>query len=174
MGKYSEFDRRANDTYDTPFKGVLPLLPFLEKKSFCEPCAGKGDLVNHLIAQGMSCEWFSDLEPRANHIPKLNAFDITWSPTQIITNPPWTRSILHPMIEHFSSRCDTWLLFDADWMHTTQKGVTNRLMRNCHKIVSVGRLKWIEGSKNTGKENCAWYLFRPTPNQDAPLFYDRI
>ena len=38
----------------------------------------------------------------------------------IITNPPWDTKILHPMIEHFRSQNTTWLLFDADWMHTKQ------------------------------------------------------
>ena len=32
-------------------------------------------------------------------------------------------------------------------------------MTYCSKIVSVGRVKWIEGSKGVGKDNCAWYLF---------------
>lgn len=41
-------------------------------------------------------------------------------------------------------------------MHTRQSAP---LMHNCRKIVSVGRVKWIPGSKMTGKDNCAWYLF---------------
>ena len=28
-------------------------------------------------------------------------------------------------------------------------------------VVSVGRVKWIPGSKMTGKDNCAWHLFWP-------------
>ena len=32
-------------------------------------------------------------------------------------------------------------------------------MHRCEKIVSVGRVKWIPGSKMTGKDNCCWYLF---------------
>ena len=73
-----------------------------------------------------------------------------------ITNPPWERKFLHQFIETWIDICPTWLLFDADWMHTKQSAV---LMTYCKKIVSVGRVKWIEGSKNTGKDNCCWYLF---------------
>jgi hypothetical protein len=60
------------------------------------------------------------------------------------------------MIEHFSAMRPTWLLFDADWMHTLQSAP---YMKWCRKIVSVGRVKWIPDSTMTGKDNCAWYLF---------------
>ena len=74
----------------------------------------------------------------------------------IITNPPWDREILHPMIEHFSALRPTWLLLDADWIHTKQSAPFMPWLR---KIVSVGRVKWIPDSKMTGKDNCAWHLF---------------
>ena len=74
----------------------------------------------------------------------------------IITNPPWTREIMHPMIDRFRYLAPTWLLFDADWMHTKQAAP---YMPYCSDIVSVGRLKWISGSKHVGKDNAAWYRF---------------
>jgi hypothetical protein len=74
----------------------------------------------------------------------------------IITNPPWSRNILHGMIDRFASLAPTWLLFDADWAFTKQ---SEPYMDRCQMIVAVGRVKWIEGSKNTGKDNCAWYNF---------------
>jgi hypothetical protein len=76
--------------------------------------------------------------------------------THIITNPVWTRPILHRMIEHFSAMRPTWLLFDADWLHTKQSAPYQHL---CRKVVSVGRLIWIEGTTTSGKDNCAWHLF---------------
>ena len=78
------------------------------------------------------------------------------SADSFITNPPWDRSILHPLIMHLSDIAPTWLLFDADWMHTRQ---STEYMVRCSQIVSVGRVKWIPDSKMTGKDNCAWYLF---------------
>ena len=32
-------------------------------------------------------------------------------------------------------------------------------LRHCSDIVTIGRVKWIEGSKHTGKDNHAWYRF---------------
>ena len=58
------------------------------------------------------------------------------------------------MIEHFADFKPTWLLFDADWMHKT----INSLLDNVEKVVSIGRVKWIEGTKSVGKDNCCWYL----------------
>ena len=71
-----------------------------------------------------------------------------------ITNPPWDRKILHPLIKHLSNMAPTWLLFDADWMHTRQ---SRKYIKHCSMIVSVGRIKWF--GNMTGKDNCAWYLF---------------
>lgn len=33
------------------------------------------------------------------------------------------------------------------------------LVRQCSAIVAVGRLRWIEGTKMKGKDNCAWHRF---------------
>jgi hypothetical protein len=83
-----------------------------------------------------------------------------------ITNPAWRRDVLHPIITNLSARLPTWLLFDADWMHTRQAAPYLPL---CRKIVSVGRVKWIPDSPFTGKDNCAWYLF--DANSDAPAVF---
>ena len=41
------------------------------------------------------------------------------------------------------------------------------------KIVSVGRVKWIEDSPFTGKDNCCWYLF--DAREEAPAeFIGRV
>jgi hypothetical protein len=77
-----------------------------------------------------------------------------------ITNPPWTRNLLHPLIVHLLGQHDTWFLFDADWAHTKQ---AEPYLPFCHKIVSAGRIKWLEGTENdkghSPMDNCAWYLF---------------
>jgi hypothetical protein len=62
----------------------------------------------------------------------------------------------------------TWLLFDADWVHTKQSAP---FMPYCRKIVSVGRVRWIEGTKMTGKDNVAWHLF--TAEEGTTEFYGR-
>ena len=159
MGKRSTFDRVPRDFYPTPPEAVAPLLPHLPFGAmFAEPCAGDGALVHALEAGGMSCIEALDIEPLTEIAEQGDALD--WFPDQsvdfIITNPPWGRSILHPMIRHFASLRPTWLLFDADWMHTRQSVPFLPLLR---AVVSVGRVKWIPDSKMTGKDNCAWHLF---------------
>lgn len=160
MGKRSSFERIPRDFYPTPPEAVAPLLPHLEFGTmFAEPCAGDGALVRALEAAGMSCIEALDIEPQADWIEKMDALD-GWGPDLsvdvIITNPPWSRPTLHAMIRCFAAVRPTWLLFDADWMHTVQSAPFVPLLR---KVVSVGRVKWIPGSKMTGKDNCCWYLF---------------
>jgi hypothetical protein len=131
MGKRSSFDRKPRDFYPTPAAAVAPLLPHIKDiKSFDEPCAGGGALIDILEATG----------------------------------------VLHQLIIHLSSLAPTWLLFDADWAHTKQ---AVPYLERCRKIVSVGRVKWIPDSKMTGKDNCAFYLFR-SGTASAPIeFYGR-
>jgi hypothetical protein len=74
------------------------------------------------------------------------------------------------MIEHFSAIRPTWLLFDSDWIHTQQSAP---YMASLQKIVSIGRIKWIPGSKMTGKDNCAWHLFDKNNTQPTE-FWGRI
>ena len=74
----------------------------------------------------------------------------------IITNPPWSRPVLHQLIDHLRQLCPTWLLFDANWAHTQQAAAH---LRFCSRIVSVGRVKWIEGTAMTGKDDAAWFRF---------------
>lgn len=166
MGKRSDFKRRAQDAYDTPESAVLPLLPHLEFGAmFSEPCAGAGRLMRALESHGLSCVWASDIEPRhpdVCHEDAMEVVPIVDSADLIITNPPWSRPILHSMIERFSWVRPTWLLFDADWMHTKQ---AIPYLTWCRKIVSVGRVSWMENG-TSGKDNCAWYLF--DQNADGP------
>lgn len=177
MGKRSTFARIERDCYATPAAAVAPLLPHLEYgTAFVEPCAGDGALVRHLEAAGMSCQWAYDIEPQADWIDKLDALDMDrnqcgdTSADCIITNPPWNRKLLHPMIEAFSYAQPAWLLFDAAWAYTKQSAP---LMKFCHKIVSVGRVKWFPESKMTGKDDCSWYFFDQSQNAEGAMFYGR-
>lgn len=166
MGKRSNFKRRPQDEYDTPETAVIPLLSHLPRKFiYCEPCVGSGDLWRAISKHKEAYAIMSDIRLRgemvfSNSCKEKDALKMLPSELAdvdyIITNPPWTREILHPMIEHFAAIKPTWLLFDADWMHTKQ---ATPYLRLCQKIVSVGRVKWIPDSPHTGKDNCAWYLF---------------
>ena len=74
----------------------------------------------------------------------------------IITNPPHTRDVMHQLIEHFQAIAPTWLLIDLDWVANLQ---ATPYLAKCSDIVVIGRVKWIENSKFTGKENYGWYRF---------------
>ena len=172
MGKRSDFERVERDFYPTPMSAVLPLVPFLKPNTiFVEPCAGNGILIDHIQAYGHKCTFGIDIEPQW---PIQRVGDATCDTfnmdgaTCFITNPPWDRKILHPIIENLSNQAPTWLLFDPDWMHTKQ---SKEYMKRCEMIVSVGRVKWIQDSKSVGKDNCAWYLFDKQTNTNAKTIF---
>lgn len=159
MGKRSDFQRIERDFYPTPQAAVQPLIPHLPSSgTFAEPCAGNGALIDHIEeGSGLICKIATDISPQRSDIGPGDALEQRFDDIDIIiTNPPWDRKILHPMIEFFSDQAPTWLLFDADWAHTKQSA---ELMKRCIAIVSIGRVKWFPDSKMTGKDNCAWYLF---------------
>ena len=169
MGKRSNFERNPRDFYPTPNEAVIPLLPHLpEKGLFAEPCAGDGRLIEHIEElTSLSGYWMTDIEPHADFIGNGDALTDKIVGCDIcITNPPWDRKILHPLIDNLSNQLPTWLLFDADWMHTKQ---SVPYIKMCSKIVSVGRIKWF--GNMTGKDNCAWYLFDWEVNNT--IFYGR-
>jgi len=178
MGKRSNFTRVERDYYPTPLKAVEPLIDHLPLQGFTyiEPCAGDGRLVNHIseLTEGSGvCVYKSDIQPRAPDIKTNDALSIIMAADEVefcITNPPWDRKFLHPFIQWYTSQMPTWLLFDADWMHTKQSAAS---MTYCKKVVSIGRVKWIEDSKSVGKDNCCWYLF--DYNHTGPTeFYGRL
>jgi hypothetical protein len=166
MGKRSDFVRKERDWYPTPMKAVEPLLPhLLPGTKFDEPCAGDGQLVEHLITHGHLCTSMSDIEPQRGDIEQYDIFDIQHcSGDYFITNPPWDRKLLHPIIETLAGIAPTWLLFDSDWCHTKQ---SVPYMQYCSKIVSIGRIKWIPDSKMSGKDNCCWHLFDKNDNSET-------
>jgi hypothetical protein len=171
MGKRSNFERKERDFYRTPYEAVVPLVPHLEDVLvYIEPCAGDGTLIDHIPL----CSWGYDIEPQKSCIRKKDALSWVEGETQyathFITNPPWSREILHPIIDRLSSLLPTWLLFDADWAYTKQ---SIPYMEYCRKIVAVGRVRWFPESKMTRKDNCSWYLFdKNTTGQTQ--FYARI
>lgn len=159
------------DFYPTPAGAVAPLLRHLEPGTrFCEPCAGDGALINHLEAAGHRCASAWDIEPLRSDIARHDARErLCGNIDCFITNPPWSRPVLHDLIAHLSSQAPTWLLFDADWMHTRQAAPFMPWLR---KVVSVGRVRWIPDSPFIGKENCCWYLFDACSHAPA-LFVGR-
>lgn len=153
MGKRSDFPRIERDYYPTidprAWSALKPHLP--EKFTYAEPCYGEGHLAKMIEGDLV---YSSDISDGVDAL-SLKAEDLCGA-DYIITNPPWSRKILHPLIDHLRQMRPTWLLFDASWAHTKQ---SSELIKYCSKIISVGRLRWIEGTTMTGKDDCCWYLF---------------
>jgi hypothetical protein len=153
MGKRSSFERIPRDFYVTPYGAVPPLIPHLRGvRTFAEPCSGDGALVRHLESFGLRCGYAGDIATGQDAL----VLDQYGGAQVIITNPPYTRPVMHALIEHFAGILPTWLLLESDWAHTKQAGP---FMPSCSDIVSVGRLRWIAGTTMSSKENFAWYRF---------------
>ena len=168
MGKRSNFERREADFYPTPRAAVLPLIPFLRGiRRFAEPCCGEGDLVRHLESFGLTCVYAGDIATGQDAL-KLTAADYNGADAGI-TNPPWSRDVLHALISHFQNIAPIWLLLDADWKQTRQAAP---YLPHCSDIVAIGRVKWVEGSKHTGKDNACWYRF-DVRHKAGPVFHWR-
>lgn len=168
MGRRSNFERRKNDAYQTPPAAVQPLIPFLRGiRTFAEPCCGEGKLIAELERLGLFCTFRGDIETGFDAITGAEILGSKFD--AIISNPPWTREIMHPMIHRFQSIAPTWLLFDAAWAHTRQ---AVPFIDQCSHIVSVGRVKWIEDSKFSGKDDSAWYRFH-VQHSGGPRFFAR-
>ena len=154
MGKRSNFIRRKADAYHTiDFRAVKALQPYITNIDvYAEPCVGDYDLVKQLAKIGKRVSYVGDIKTGKDALEaKL------WGQAQaIITNPPWTRTLLHPLIKHFMHELPTWLLFDSDWAYNKSSAP---YLLYCTDIVAVGRLRWIEGTTQTGKDNVSWYRF---------------
>lgn len=115
----------------------------------------------------MACCDMFDIAPQHPDVEREDALgDGAWSRLTepsvdcIITNPPWNRKVLHPMMMAFRRAKPTWVLHDANWLFTKQAGPFLPYVR---KIVVIGRVKWIEDSKMTGKDDSVWTLHMATP-----------
>ena len=164
MGKRSNFEPIPRDFYPTPFAAVRPLTPHLGRvRTFAEPCCGDGALVRHLESFGLRCVYAGDIATGQNAL----ACD-SYGGVPVITNLPYQRKLMHALIMHFMRAAPfVWLLIDFDWSATRQAAP---FLRHCTDVVPVGRLRWIEGSEHTGKDNFAWYRF-DARHKAGPIFH---
>jgi len=164
MGKREavKFDKKPRDSYYTiDPAATLALVPHLDPlNNYVEPCAGGGDLIKQIRAlNGPFCVGSYDIEPQDPNITQRNCLTLSerdlWGVDLFVTNPPFTWSVLKPIIDHLTSLRPAWMLLPADYMHNVRVGP---YMKQCSKVVSVGRLYW-EENKVKGVDNFAWFLF---------------
>jgi hypothetical protein len=137
-------------------------------KRYAEPCCGNGKLELLLRDCGANCVWASDI--RDNFCWVQDALELTKEELTfcdlIITNPPFSWSLLKPLLDHLPTLKPTWLLLPANYMHNKRMGP---YMKNCSDIISIGRLYWV--NKTKGKEDYCWYQFHNKPK--VTLFWGR-
>jgi hypothetical protein len=109
-------------------------------------------MVRHLESFGLTCAYAGDIATGQDAL----RLDTYGDADAIITNPPYTRPLMHALIWHFARILPTWLLLEMDWASTKRAAP---FMPSCSEIVAVGRLKWIAGTKHGSYENFAWYHF---------------
>lgn len=161
---FTKFEKREQDYWPTPQSAVVPLLPFIDTiRMFAEPCVGEGHIVRWLENDQRKATWTSDAEVDARtHQYPTNTFEA------FITNPPWSRPVMHEIIENLRRQKTTWMLIDADWMHTKQ---AIEYLKYCRTIISIGRVQWVPNSTSTGTRNCCWYEFGKL--ESPTVFYGR-
>jgi hypothetical protein len=162
--------RDRHDIYPTPIKAVEPAWRWMREDGFdfAEPCAGEGKLVRHLESFDFKCLYQGDISGGHDALKWVCPPEIEF----ICTNPPWDRKPMHALIDHFvQSWKPVWLLLDADWMHTKQAAPLMDFW--CTHIISIGRVRWIEGSTMDGYDNAAWYRFRKSKDVRHPIFVPR-
>jgi hypothetical protein len=172
MGKYGGegYEKVPKDRYITPRTGVERLAEYfdLEGVTYVEPCFANGNLSRWLSEFGAREIYRSGLEPEVENVDLCDVLSDgqqRWAEFGkkadcILTNPPWSRNLLHPMIELFSDVAPTLLLFDANWINTKQaRPFQDRLVA----VFPAGRHRWFagqEGDKGLApKEDTSWYLF---------------
>jgi hypothetical protein len=119
--------------------------------------------VRHLESFGLRCVYEGDIATGQDAL----ALDQYAGAQVSITNPPYVRPLMHALIWHFARILPTWLLIETDWASTKQAAP---FMPSCSDIVSVGRLRWIEGTTMCGKQNFAWYRF-VARHSAGPIFH---
>jgi hypothetical protein len=164
MSKRAEdaYERKEHDAYFTPPKAIYPLVVHLRREhvySFAEPCAGDGAMVVALEQAGFTCGYAGDIQTGQDAF-SLNQHNVA-SCDCIITNPPYDRKIMHPLIDIFRRLKPTWLLLESDWLFTIQ---STPFMLHCSDVVPIGRVRWIPGSDSDGFDNYAWCRFDIYPH----------
>lgn len=174
MSKRSSFEKIPRDFYPTTDPKAIPpkLVEFIRGKTYAEPCYGEGDLEDLLMDVSV-CRWRSDI--RKTGCCKLwDAMCLSKSEIarcdMILTNPPFSRDVLLPMIDHFVSLKPTWLLLPADMMHNRY---FSPYMAKCSRVVSVGRLKWFKDSKHTSTDNFSWFFWPHKAEPTDTIFFGR-
>lgn len=145
------FERIPKDFYGTVDSRAIPpnLLKHIRGKTYAEPFYGEGDLED-LLMDVATCKWRSDIRETVGCSSVRDALTLTLSDLEgcdlIISNPPYQKDVLLPLIDNLTTLKPLWLLLPSDLMFN---GYMVPYMKQCERVISVGRLyffvnKWCE------------------------------
>lgn len=180
MSKRSDFPKVPKDFYATVDPKAIPpkFIECIRGKTYAEPCYGDGDLEDLLVDVAI-CNWRSDVRETVGSSKVIDAMDITGGMFErmgidlIVTNPPFSRKVLLPLIDHFINLKPTWLLLPAGFMNNIYFGP---YMRKCTKVISIGRVCWYpqEGKRVASTDDFCWYYWPKGAKEEAgPIFIGR-
>jgi len=145
MSKRSTFKKVEKDFYPTIDPNAIPytFIDLIRGKSYADTCYGNGDLED-LLMDIATCKWRSDIRATVGSSKVMDALQVSEENLKgidcFIQNPPFTRKVLDPLLDHWLSfGKPVWLLLPADYMHNITFG---KYMEVCSCVVSVGRLYW--------------------------------
>lgn len=169
---------RDSDFWETPAEAFcrefIDLLPSTLR--YGEPCFGKGKLALHLTKASrlankhIVCCHASDLyveaEPELRSV-KLDARTLTTDdleePIDLwITNAPWRRGHLFPIIDNLVKIAPVWMILPGEFYHRRN---ASACMSRCSDVVSTGCVNWIPGKSGNARTAYAWYKFHNTPQK---------
>lgn len=165
MSKRSTFEKIPKDFYATiDPKAVAPMAEKFKGLKYASPCYGNGDLEDRLMDIA-TCVWRSDIRETVGCSKVLNGLDINKEDVKdadvVIENPPFSKNVLLPLIEHWVTLKPTWLLLPWDILQ-------NKYMRPyvgiMQEAVPIGRLYWMP-NKVRGTDNYAFILFEDRGSQ---------
>ncbi|WP_159953166.1 hypothetical protein [Rhizobium sp. 18065] len=166
--QYKKFPRNKHDEYNTPLEPALPLRAFLSGvRTFAEPCCSNGQLVEHVESFGPLCIHSDDIRYGTDALtdPVLRALIVD----AIITNPPYTWSILKQMLGLFPTIAPTWMLLEADFKYLEH---AMPYMPMCSDVVPIGQIRWFADTKHKSFKRYAWYRF-DVRNTQLTIFHPR-
>ncbi len=185
MGKHGAMPRVDRDHYPTPRWPILALAEYVDLagKVIWEPACGDGRMAEAFKALDAARVHASDIAdygyPESQQLDFLTAIAAPPNTNLIATNPAWGKGQLARQFAEAGLRLlpdggMLALLLSVDF----DSGVTRRhLFADCSaffgKIILLDRIVWFanpDPSKESPKENCAWYLWSRAPHDGPRIF----
>jgi len=168
--RYSGYERKERDLYETPEWVTLALVPhildLIPSKLIYEPAAGSGKMVSALVKGGFGVR-SDDLSEGRDF---LSCWHLNYPDEAIVTNPPYelATEFIDRALALTASNGVVAMLLRTDFDHAkSRKGMFGECSVFAKKLVLTKRIKWFEDSKGQPSFNHAWFIW-DWKHQGAP------